>query len=47
MIAHHRAVMNTERVSATLQELVIVRTSQITHCEYWLASPLELAERNA
>jgi alkylhydroperoxidase family enzyme len=34
MIAHFRAVMNTGTVSAKLKELVIVRTSQINHCEY-------------
>jgi len=34
MIAHFRAVMNTGTISAKLKELVIVRTSQINHCEY-------------
>jgi alkylhydroperoxidase family enzyme len=34
MIAHFRAVMNTGTVPAKLKELVIVRTSQINHCEY-------------
>jgi alkylhydroperoxidase family enzyme len=34
MIAHFRAVMNTGTLSAKLKELVIVRTSQINHCEY-------------
>jgi alkylhydroperoxidase family enzyme len=34
MIAHFRAVMNTGTVPARLKELVIVRTSQINHCEY-------------
>ena len=34
MIAHFRAVMNTGTVAAKLKELVIVRTSQINHCEY-------------
>jgi alkylhydroperoxidase family enzyme len=34
MIAHFRAVMNTGTVGAKLKELVIVRTSQINHCEY-------------
>jgi alkylhydroperoxidase family enzyme len=34
MIAHFRAVMNTGSVPAKLKELVIVRTSQINHCEY-------------
>ena len=34
MIAHFRAVMNTGTLPAKLKELVIVRTSQINHCEY-------------
>ena len=34
MVAHFRAVMNTGTVSKKLKELVIVRTSQINHCEY-------------
>jgi alkylhydroperoxidase family enzyme len=34
MIAHFRAVMNTGTVPVKLKELVIVRTSQINHCEY-------------
>jgi alkylhydroperoxidase family enzyme len=34
MIAHFRAIMNTGTVPAKLKELVIVRTSQINHCEY-------------
>ena len=34
MIAHLRAVMNTGTVPAKLKELVIVRTSQLNHCEY-------------
>jgi alkylhydroperoxidase family enzyme len=34
MIAHFRAVMETGTVPAKLKELVIVRTSQINHCEY-------------
>ena len=33
MMAHFRAVMNTGTVWAKLKELVIVRTSQINHCE--------------
>ncbi len=33
MIAHFRAVMETGTVSKKLKELVIVRTSQINHCE--------------
>lgn len=34
MVAHFRAVMNTGTLSRKLKELVIVRTSQINHCEY-------------
>ncbi len=34
MIAHFRAVMETGTVSKKLKELVIVRTSQLNHCEY-------------
>ena len=34
LIAHFRAVMNTGTLSGKLKELVIVRTSQINHCEY-------------
>ncbi|HET9743711.1 MAG TPA: carboxymuconolactone decarboxylase family protein [Terriglobales bacterium] len=34
MVAHFRAVMETGTISAKLKELVIVRTSQINHCEY-------------
>ncbi|MGA3212894.1 MAG: carboxymuconolactone decarboxylase family protein [Terriglobales bacterium] len=34
MIAHFRAVMNTGTVPAKLKELVILRTSQLNHCEY-------------
>ena len=34
MIAHFRAVMNTGTVPAKLKELLIVRVSQMNHCEY-------------
>ncbi len=34
VIAHFRAVMETGTISKKLKELVIVRTSQINHCEY-------------
>ena len=34
MIAHFRAVMNSGTLPTKLKELVIVRTSQINHCEY-------------
>jgi uncharacterized peroxidase-related enzyme len=46
MIAHFRAVMNTGTVPAKLKELVIVRTSQINRCEYWLSSHTALARRH-
>jgi uncharacterized peroxidase-related enzyme len=46
MIAHFRAIMNTGTVPAKLKELVIVRTSQINQCEYWLASHTVLARRH-
>ena len=32
--AHMRALMTTGTVSPKLKELVIVRTSQLNHCEY-------------
>ena len=34
MVAHFRAVMNTGTVPKKLKELVIVRTSQLNHCQY-------------
>jgi alkylhydroperoxidase family enzyme len=34
MIAHFRAIMNTGTVPAKLKELLIVRVSQMNHCEY-------------
>ncbi len=34
LIAHFRAVMNTGTVPAKLKELLVVRVSQINHCEY-------------
>jgi uncharacterized peroxidase-related enzyme len=46
MIAHFRAVMETGTVGVKLKELVIVRTSQINHCEYCLASHSQLARRH-
>jgi uncharacterized peroxidase-related enzyme len=45
MIAHFRAVMETGTVGLKLKELVIVRTSQINHCEYCLNSHTQLAHR--
>jgi len=46
MIAHFRAVMNTGTVPQKLKELAIVRTSQLNHCEYCLASHTVLARRH-
>ena len=34
MAAHLRAIMESGTVAKKLKELVIVRTSQINHCEY-------------
>jgi alkylhydroperoxidase family enzyme len=34
LIAHFRAVMETGTIGQKLKELVIVRTSQINHCNY-------------
>lgn len=46
MIAHFRAVMETGTVGVKLKELVIVRTSQINHCEYCLNSHTQLARKH-
>jgi uncharacterized peroxidase-related enzyme len=46
MIAHFRAVMETGTVGVKLKELVIVRTSQLNHCEYCLHSHTQLARRH-
>jgi len=45
MIAHFRAIMETGTVGLKLKELVIVRTSQINHCEYCLNSHTQLAHK--
>ena len=45
MIAHFRAIMETGTAGAKLKELVIVRTSQLNHCEYCLSSHTQLAHR--
>jgi uncharacterized peroxidase-related enzyme len=45
MIAHFEAVLNTGTLSTALKELVIVRTSQINHCEYCLQSHTKIARR--
>ena len=42
-IAHFEAVINTGTLSPKLKELVVVRTSQINHCEYCLASHSRIA----
>jgi alkylhydroperoxidase family enzyme len=34
MIAHFRTVMNTGTIALKLKELLVVRVSQINHCEY-------------
>jgi uncharacterized peroxidase-related enzyme len=38
MIAHLEAILTTGTLPTRLKELVIVRTSQLNHCEYCLAS---------
>jgi uncharacterized peroxidase-related enzyme len=43
MIAHFEAILNTGTLPVKLKELVIVRTSQINHCEYCLASHGQIA----
>lgn len=43
IIAHFEAVLNTGTLPKKLKELVIVRTSQINHCEYCLASHSHIA----
>lgn len=45
MIAHFRAVMETGTVGVKLKELVIVRISQLNHCDYCLAFHTQLARR--
>ena len=45
MIAHMEAVLNTGTLPTALKELVIVRTSQMNHCEYCLASHSLLAKK--
>jgi len=34
VVAHFTAIMQSGTVSAKLKELVILRTSQINHCQY-------------
>jgi len=45
MIAHFRSVMETGSVGIKLKELVAIRTSQINHCEYCVASHSYIAQR--
>jgi uncharacterized peroxidase-related enzyme len=45
MIAHFEAVLNTGTLPVKLKELVIVRTSQLNHCEYCLASHSRIAKK--
>ena len=45
MIAHFEAILNTGTLSTKLKELVIVRTSQLNHCSYCLASHTRIALR--
>ncbi len=43
MIAHFEAILYTGTLSTKLKELLIVRTSQLNHCEYCLASHTQIA----
>jgi uncharacterized peroxidase-related enzyme len=45
MIAHFEAILNTGTLSTKLKELVIVRTSQINHCSYCLASHTKICAK--
>jgi uncharacterized peroxidase-related enzyme len=45
MIAHFRAVMEGGTVGIKLKELVAVRTSQLNHCDYCVASHAQVAQR--
>ncbi len=38
MIAHFEAILTTGTLTTKLKELVIIRTSQLNHCHYCLAS---------
>ncbi|HUZ03796.1 MAG TPA: carboxymuconolactone decarboxylase family protein [Acidobacteriaceae bacterium] len=38
MIAHFEAILTTGTLTTKLKELVIIRTSQLNHCNYCLAS---------
>ncbi|HEY0309324.1 MAG TPA: carboxymuconolactone decarboxylase family protein [Acidobacteriaceae bacterium] len=45
MIAHFEAILTTGTLTTKLKELVIVRTSQLNHCEYCLDSHTKLARK--
>ena len=45
MIAHFEAILTTGSLTTALKELVIVRTSQLNHCEYCLDSHSKLARK--
>ena len=45
MIAHFEAVLNTGTLPLKLKELVIVRTSQMNHCGYCLASHSRICKK--
>jgi uncharacterized peroxidase-related enzyme len=45
IIAHMEAVLNTGTLPTASKELLIVRTSQMNHCEYCLASHSLLAKK--
>lgn len=45
MIAHFEAVLNTGTLPLKLKELVIVRTSQLNHCTYCLASHTRICKK--
>lgn len=45
MIAHFEAILNTGTLPLKLKELVIVRTSQLNHCGYCLASHSRICKK--
>lgn len=45
MIAHFEAILHTGTLPLRLKELAIVRTSQLNHCEYCLASHTRIAKK--
>ncbi len=45
MIAHFEAILNTGNLPLKLKELVIVRTSQLNHCGYCLASHSRICKK--